>query len=223
MTLFLAWKLTIGVENLVGDQWISRSALAKLEMPETSLRVNHPQTGEEGYRVGMEVFHQLHCLNLLRRVTYKEYYEPLGGELSVSREKLQKHTGAIIQFAIVSLLDSNSQSVWQNFGCWIDHCIEVLRLNLQCNADIGIFTLYLIEGDPLAWPQLNSKHVCRNFNKVRQWGLDHSVGNMEWENGCFWATRSLEYPALKGIRAITKSSLSNFCILRSIRNYHCRV
>lgn len=66
--------------------------------------------------------------------------------------------------------------VW---GAGTDHCIEVLRLNLQCNADIGIFTLYLIEGDPLAWPQLNSKHVCRNFDKVRQWGLDHSVGNME--------------------------------------------
>lgn len=61
----------------------------------------------------------------------------------------------------------------------LDHCLEVLRMNLQCNADVGLFTLYMVEGDPLAWPQLNSKHVCRNFNKVRQWALDHSVGNME--------------------------------------------
>ena len=62
-------------------------------MPETSLKVNNPQTGEEGYRVGMEVFHQLHCINLLRRVTYKDYYEPLGGEFAKGPEELQKHTG----------------------------------------------------------------------------------------------------------------------------------
>jgi hypothetical protein len=77
----------------VGDQWISKFDLAKLGMPETSLKVDHPRTGEEGYRVGMEVFHQLHCLNLLRRVTYKEYYEPLGGEFAGGPEVLQKHTG----------------------------------------------------------------------------------------------------------------------------------
>lgn len=61
----------------------------------------------------------------------------------------------------------------------LDHCLEILRLNTQCNADIGVFTFYMIPGDPLAWPELNSKHVCRNFDKVMEWALDHSVGNME--------------------------------------------
>ncbi|GAM37250.1 hypothetical protein TCE0_023f07021 [Talaromyces pinophilus] len=79
----------------VGDQWIPKSDLAKLGMPEYSLKVDHPVTGEEGYRVGMEVFHHLHCLNLLRKVTYKEYYEPLGGEFAAGREALQHHTGEI--------------------------------------------------------------------------------------------------------------------------------
>ena len=64
-------------------------------MPKTSLKVNHPRTGEEGYRVGMEVFHQLHCLNLLRRVTYKDYYEPLGGEFGHGPEALKHHTGMV--------------------------------------------------------------------------------------------------------------------------------
>ncbi|KAK5256068.1 hypothetical protein LTR40_010642 [Exophiala xenobiotica] len=136
----------------MGDQWISKSDLDRLGMPRTSVEVAHPQTGQEGYRVGMEVFHQLHCLNLLRRVTFKEYYEPLGGEFAAGPEALQHHT---------------------------EHCIEVLRLNIQCNADIGLFTLYMVEGDPQAWPQLNTKHMCRNFDGVRQWALDHSVGNME--------------------------------------------
>lgn len=80
----------------VGDQWIPKHDISKLDMPETSLKVNHPITGEEGYRVGMEVFHHLHCLNLLRRVTYKEYYEPLGGEFGHGPEALQAHTGMYI-------------------------------------------------------------------------------------------------------------------------------
>ncbi|MCJ1312519.1 hypothetical protein MMC25_006193 [Agyrium rufum] len=136
----------------VGDLMILPHQLSKLDMPDDSLKVKDPKTGVEGYRVGMEAFHQLHCINLLRRVTYKEYYVPLGGEFAQGPEALRAHT---------------------------DHCIEVLRLNIQCNADIGLFTLYMIPGDPLAWPQLNSWHQCRNFDQVRDWAMEHSVGNME--------------------------------------------
>lgn len=62
-------------------------------MPESSLKVAHPATGEEGYRIGMEVFHHLHCINLLRRIAYRDYYEPLGGEFSKGPEALQTHAG----------------------------------------------------------------------------------------------------------------------------------
>lgn len=77
----------------MGDQMITRDELSILDMPESSLKVKHPQSGVEGYRVGMEVFHQLHCINLLRRVTYKDYYEPLGGEFAAGPEALKMHTG----------------------------------------------------------------------------------------------------------------------------------
>lgn len=63
---------------------------------------------------------------------------------------------------------------------WIkDHCLEVLRKNIQCTADVGLFTFYMLPGDPLPWPELNSWHTCRNFDAVRDWALEHSVGNME--------------------------------------------
>lgn len=153
----------------MGDQWISKSDLGNLEMPSSSLEVNHPTTGEKGYRVGMEAFHHLHCLNLLRRVTYREYYEPLGGEFGKGPDALKGHTGGSHQ-------QVSEASVPDRFP---DHCIEVLRQNIQCNADIGLFTFYMVPEDPLAWPQLNSKHVCRNFDRVREWALEHSVGNME--------------------------------------------
>lgn len=74
---------------------ISPDELSALGMPESSLKVTHPVTGEEGYRVGVEVFHHLHCINLLRRVTYKDYYEPLGGEFAHGPDALQAHTGKL--------------------------------------------------------------------------------------------------------------------------------
>jgi Mycotoxin biosynthesis protein UstYa len=60
-----------------------------------------------------------------------------------------------------------------------DHCLEILRKNIQCTADVGLFTFYMLEGDPLPWPELNSWHTCRNFDRVRDWALENSVGNME--------------------------------------------
>ena len=78
----------------IGDQMITPEELKIIEMPESALKVNHPVTGVEGYRVGLEVFHQLHCLNLLRQVTYKDYYVSIGaGNFAAGDEDLQHHTG----------------------------------------------------------------------------------------------------------------------------------
>jgi hypothetical protein len=73
---------------------ITPEELKKIAMPTSSLKVKHPKSGVEGYRVGLEVFHQLHCINLLRQVTYKEYYTELGnGNFAGGEEELQMHTG----------------------------------------------------------------------------------------------------------------------------------
>ena len=138
-------------------------------MPKSHLRAKHPKTGVEGYRVGLEVFHQLHCINLLRQVTYKQYYTELGnGNFAGGEEELQMHTGKSSNHPAGDLPDVQ-----------IDHCLEILRMNVQCNADIGVFTFYLMDGDPLPWPELNSFHQCRNFDRVKDWALENSVGNLE--------------------------------------------
>jgi hypothetical protein len=56
---------------------ISTEDFPKLQMPETSLKVTDPKTGETGYRVGLEVFHQLQCLNMLRMASYPDYYQSM--------------------------------------------------------------------------------------------------------------------------------------------------
>lgn len=136
----------------MGDTFITKDQIKIIDMPETSLTVKNPKTGEEGYRVGLEVFHQLHCLNVLRQVTYRDWYEDISGEFGKGAEDLKMHT---------------------------DHCLEILRLNIMCTADIGVFTLYMIDDDPLPWPELNSHHVCRNFDAIIDWAMENSVGTME--------------------------------------------
>ena len=85
---------------------------------------------------------------------------------------VKKNYGCILveYYLMISVVQANG---------FLDHCLEILRMNIECNADIGLFTFYMLEGDPLPWPELNSWHTCRNFNKVRDWALENSVGNME--------------------------------------------
>lgn len=140
------------ITNNVGDQMISQAELERLGLDPTSIKWKHPTTGEEGYRVGIEVFHQLHCLNLLRMATWSEYYsqEEVGGDVATDPEDLRGH---------------------------IDHCLEALRLNLMCQSDIGIFTFKNYPDLPVEghWPDFSTLHVCRNFDDIRNWAMVNSV------------------------------------------------
>lgn len=81
----------------VPDQMVSMEDFPKLQKPADSLMVTDPKTGETGYRVGLEVFHQLHCLNLLRMSTYPEYYTKLWwSDTNDKPEKVRAHLGTFI-------------------------------------------------------------------------------------------------------------------------------
>jgi hypothetical protein len=63
-------------------------------MPTSSLKAINPKTGKAGFRIGLEVFHQLHCLNLLRQVTFKDHYLEYGnGNFAEGEDALRMHTG----------------------------------------------------------------------------------------------------------------------------------
>lgn len=78
----------------VPDQMVSMEDFPKLQKPEDSLKVTNPNTGETGYRVGLEVFHQLHCLNLLRMSTYPDYYPKVWwSDMNDKAETVRAHLG----------------------------------------------------------------------------------------------------------------------------------
>jgi hypothetical protein len=72
---------------------ISQEELERLDLDPTSIKITDPKTGNEGYRAGLEVFHQLHCLNLLRQYTWRGYYKDQGGDISDDQEEIRAHIG----------------------------------------------------------------------------------------------------------------------------------
>lgn len=85
-----AWD---SIANDMGDQMISEEELNRLGLPKNSLKVKDPKTGKEGYRAAVEVFHQLHCLNLLRQYVYKDYYVNIYSDIQEEEQGLKGHVG----------------------------------------------------------------------------------------------------------------------------------
>ncbi|AEO71899.1 uncharacterized protein THITE_2058307 [Thermothielavioides terrestris NRRL 8126] len=142
--------ITKQVSTYLGDMMISEDEVKRLGLPLNSLKITDPKTGKVGYRAAIEVFHQLHCLNLLRQFTWKEYYLDEDGDINYDEEDVRGH---------------------------VDHCLETLRMNLMCQADIGVFTfkLYPELGDDDPWPDFSTLHTCRNFEDIRNWARSRAV------------------------------------------------
>lgn len=72
---------------------VSAEDFPKLKKPLDSLQVSDPKTGEKGYRIGLEVFHQLQCLNLLRMSTYPEHYAVLQADEKFKPDEVRAYLG----------------------------------------------------------------------------------------------------------------------------------
>ncbi|KAK1750706.1 hypothetical protein QBC47DRAFT_393317 [Echria macrotheca] len=143
------------IANDIGDIMITEAEREKLGLSPQSLKIQNPRTGEWGYRAGVEVFHQLHCLNLLRQAVYSDYYgnKSLGGDVG------------------------DADGPEDLFG-HVDHCIEAIRQNLMCHGDVSVFTFKTFpeladEGIEGEWPDFEINHMCRDFESLRRWNNDH--------------------------------------------------
>ncbi|KXT15679.1 hypothetical protein AC579_6139 [Pseudocercospora musae] len=108
-----------------------------------------------GYPMSIEVMHKLHCLNLIRQATWfnHEYYRSIhhrtwsGGHESADGVPLEtimkEHVG---------------------------HCVDVLRQNLICDADIELIPYLKDRGNSNDWAR---PKTCRNFGAVREFVASH--------------------------------------------------
>jgi len=130
--------------TLVGSLAISRADMIRINKLVPS-SADLPEEVNESYQGSIEVFHQLHCLNLLRQMTYSDYYRE---EEWFSNPMLRTHT---------------------------DHCIEILRQKLMCESDLHVFTYNWVDRATHPWPDFSTTQMCRNFEDVLRWGLEHQA------------------------------------------------
>ncbi|KAN0108703.1 protein of unknown function (DUF3328) domain containing protein [Hyaloscypha variabilis] len=132
---------------------VSDSDLVKMgKDPTKQVRVP-PQFKEQfgdGALATTEYAHQLHCLNLLRKFTYFDYYSSKRDDVGF------EVTGNILR-------------------AHIDHCIEILCQVLMCNADTGLYTYNWIEGRPSPMLDFNVQHKCKDFEAIKKWTMEHSI------------------------------------------------
>ncbi|KAH7324824.1 hypothetical protein B0I35DRAFT_425026 [Stachybotrys elegans] len=99
-----------------------------------------------GFIVNVEGLHHLHCLNLLRKSLYFNY----------DRYKEMKHHAFQNDPYILQL--------------HVTHCLDALRQVLMCNVDTGVLgQVWVHPKAPAAFPDFNTKHVCKNYKDVQAW------------------------------------------------------
>ncbi|KAI9845205.1 MAG: hypothetical protein M1838_001823 [Thelocarpon superellum] len=102
------------------------------------------------YIVGLSVFHQLHCLNMVRQAMYATVQYPGDHELLGMEH--------------------------------IDHCIDTIRQNLMCNADVSVLVWEWDESSKRTKEIAQIAHTCRDRDKIRQWGMDNRLlGDFDFE------------------------------------------
>ncbi|KAJ8120607.1 hypothetical protein ONZ43_g2723 [Nemania bipapillata] len=83
--------------------------------------------GDDAYVGDLDVFHQLHCLNTLRRYAYADYYN------------------------VTALNASDANSV---MALHVNHCVDILLQEIQCNGNVGFITSQWVENQRYPQPDI---------------------------------------------------------------------
>ncbi|KAH8880797.1 hypothetical protein GQ53DRAFT_669188, partial [Thozetella sp. PMI_491] len=110
--------------------------------------VQIPEEYGGGYMASVEATHQMHCLNMLRKASYREYYKDKEPNF-FNHAKHQLHL--------------------------VDHCIEALRQVIMCNADMHIITYDWVGHVTYPWPDFSINKQCRNYESLMDWIIEREA------------------------------------------------
>jgi len=111
-----------------------------------------------GYPAGMytafiDSFHQIHCLNALRKSLIHNY---------------QYYWGEKWGFEPYFM-----------FEVHLNHCVDVLLQDLMCRADTNPVTYTWVEDHPAPYPDFAINRQCRDFDALVQWPEEHMIPDIE--------------------------------------------
>ncbi|KAJ5957026.1 hypothetical protein N7501_011305 [Penicillium viridicatum] len=116
-----------------------------------------------GYLIVLNVFHNLHCLDSIRKTLYY-FADPKW----TAEDNPYIHMGD-------GEIDSMLQAIGQNMGIThVDHCIDALRQHQMCSVDITPNVFQYSPKDFGIRAMADVVHECRDFAKV-EYPLKHAV------------------------------------------------
>ncbi|KAH6653026.1 hypothetical protein BKA67DRAFT_536728 [Truncatella angustata] len=105
--------------------------------------------GPDAYAGRLEVFHQVHCLDALRREAYFEhYYGSVYGGYNETSEMHRLH---------------------------LSHCIEYLLQGILCQANTDVYTHIWTDGVDRPFPDFSVNHQCRDYDAIKSWHDQNAV------------------------------------------------
>ncbi|KAH8699379.1 hypothetical protein GQ44DRAFT_764740 [Phaeosphaeriaceae sp. PMI808] len=128
------------------------------------------ELSDGGHPAVLATYHELHCLDGLRKNMHKDYYFP---NMTEEQEAFNTyHQGRCPAIETCAKLTSV-----------IVHCIESLRRTLMCKADSSLYAGYWIAADG-SWPskelRSNSQQVCTNWEKLDKWARERMLPKGEY-------------------------------------------
>ncbi|KAI1028222.1 hypothetical protein LB504_012526 [Fusarium proliferatum] len=157
------WRNSLKPDPEVDDAWEDLEIIRVFPITESEVRrlgkdpellVKFPQEyglGDNAYMAQIDMFHQIHCLNLLRHLAWAEY----------NRNGTAKKPFSDLHWIHVS------------------HCTDILMQNLMCNGNLDIITFNWVETQSNPFPDFAVNHQCRDFDAIYEWQDKHSVPK-EW-------------------------------------------
>jgi len=104
--------------------------------------------GDDAYVAQLDLFHQLHCLNLLRHIAWGEY----------DRDgKTAKRPYSDLHWIHVA------------------HCTEILLENLACSANLDVITFNWKETQDLPFADFNTNKKCTNAEILVDWQEKNTI------------------------------------------------
>ncbi|ROW14586.1 hypothetical protein VPNG_03163 [Cytospora leucostoma] len=100
------------------------------------------------YPVQIDVFHQIHCLDQVRKQMHYQYY-----------------------YADQYGAQGPGEMHWMH----VRHCLHMVLQSLMCSADVDIVPHRWVEKDDKPFAQFSITKQCRNFDNLRQWNRENAV------------------------------------------------
>jgi len=135
---------------------ISKEELHQLNASKYASEI--PKSLGGGFMGLPEFVHQIHCVHMLWKNIYPDYYEQINDEIFADRQEMLDH---------------------------MNHCADMLRQKLMCDADMGIITYNWRKHHYRPHPNFNVQHKCRDFEAGLEWGLERQIDASSLENDYF--------------------------------------